>query len=449
MKSFFLFLLLVSGVCFGGQLSLEVRTNKKDSVFKCGETIEVSARLLEDGKPVSGLKVEYKLEADGGFFKRGKFVSTADKPFVWKHKFDYPAALRAEFVILDRSGKKIKLKRKRSQQVFAGGVIGAVAEPEKIQPSGPCPEDFEAFWNAQKKRLAQVPLKELERKAVTKISSREKKLVNVWDIKVSSVDNVPVSGYLSMPKNAKPKSLPAILRVQGAGVGSAEIGRVTQWSQMGAICLEINAHGVPNGMPKKYYQDLKKGKYLHYYTKVYPSREKHIFLNIALRVCRALEYLRSLPEWDGKNLIIRGASQGGWQAVLGAALDPQVTLCIAGVPAFADFDAEFSPQKRMPRIHFGLAIRKKNPSQEALKKMLQVQSYFDPVHFAPQIKCPVFMTVGYVDLSCPTTSVYAIYNRISQSVKKHIDAFPEGVHATCPVTAGDAELKNIIERSKK
>ena len=183
---------------------------------------------------------------------------------------------------------------------------------------------------------------------------------------------------------------------------------------------------------------------------VYPDREKHVFVNMALRMLRALEYLRSLPEWDGKNLIIRGASQGGWHAITGSGLDNKVTLCLAGVPAFADFDGEFAPVQRMERMHFGLAIRNANRKNGAdVQKLLKAQSYFDPAHFAGKIKCPTYISVGFVDLSCPTTSVYAIYNSLPGNIKKGIQSHPAGVHATSPNKIGDAELNKLLKGIKK
>lgn len=451
MKKFIVPALVAAGCCFAGELTVKVTTDKPSGIYKSGEVVKVTAVALEDGKPVSGRTVTYDLIADGKFRKRGKFVSDAAKPFVWKHKLAYPAALRAEFTILDANGKRVPLKRGYDQVRYAGGRIGAVSDPEKILPAGKRPADFDAFWQKQKARLAKVPMKLLEKKSLEKrLSHAMKAKSEVWDIKVSCVDNVPVSGVLAMPKNAKTKSHPAILLVPGAGVSSIGVYNSTRWSEKGAICLDINAHGIPNFMPAKFYQDLRKGKLKSYYSMVYPDREKHVFVNMALRMLRALEYLRSLPEWDGKNLILRGASQGGWHAITGSGLDNKVTLCLAGVPAFADFDGEFAPVQRMERMHFGLAIRNANRKNGAdVQKLLKAQSYFDPVHFAGKIKCPTYISVGFVDLSCPTTSVYAIYNSLPGNIKKGIQSHPAGVHATSPNKIGDAELNKLLKGMKK
>jgi len=449
MRAGFLAAVFAAVVCGAGELSVDAKTDKKDSIYKCGEPVTVTAAVLEDGKPVSGKTVTYSILADGGFSKEGKFVSDAAKPWTFVYKFAYPAALRAEFTVLGDDGKPIPLKNGYDQVRFAGGRIGAVAEPDKILPAGRTPADFSAFWKAQLARLSQVKMTELER-TVPEGLPDVYYTVDMWDVKVSCVDGVPVSGYLAMPKKAAPKSLPAVLLVVGAGVGSAAPWTVYPWAKEGAICLEINAHGILNGQPQKYYSDLGKGRLRHYYTKVYPEPEKHIFVNMALRVIRALEYLRSLPEWNGRDLIIRGASQGGWQAVVGAALDPKVTMCVAGVPAFNDFDGEFSPEvRRMPRMHFGAAIRKAKGGPAKTAELLKAQSYFDTVNFAPMVKCPVYVTVGYLDLSSPTTSVYALYNRIPATTEKHITAYPGSAHAKCPMTEGNAAVMKIIRGAKK
>ena len=55
-----------------------------------------------------------------------------------------------------------------------------------------------------------------------------------------------------------------------------------------------------------------------------------------LRLVRALDFLTSRPEWDGKHLIVIGHSQGGGQALAAGGLDPRVTLIASGVPAICD-----------------------------------------------------------------------------------------------------------------
>ena len=51
---------------------------------------------------------------------------------------------------------------------------------------------------------------------------------------------------------------------------------------------------------------------------------------------RAVDYLASRPDWDGKTLVVMGTSMGGQQSLCTAALNPEVTALIVHVPAGAD-----------------------------------------------------------------------------------------------------------------
>ena len=44
------------------------------------------------------------------------------------------------------------------------------------------------------------------------------------------------------------------------------------------------------------------------------------------------------------------------------------------------------------------------------------------VNFAPRIKCPVLMAVGFIDVICSPASTYAAYNSLTTEVRqiKHV-----------------------------
>ena len=48
------------------------------------------------------------------------------------------------------------------------------------------------------------------------------------------------------------------------------------------------------------------------------------------------DFLTSQPDWDGKNVIVQGGSQGGALAIVTAGLDKRVTACVANHPALSD-----------------------------------------------------------------------------------------------------------------
>ena len=286
--------------------------------------------------------------------------------------------------------------------------IGFANRPEDVVRSSERPADFDEFWDSQLQRLAAVPLKVLEMKEVP-IDDRNyaDKLV-CYDVKVACVDNVPVSGFLVMPRNAKPKSLPAVVTYQGAGVYSA--GKMFSIAEAGAMVLDINAHGVPNGQPGEFYANLEKNELSGYYMRGIDDREKCYFLNMFLRVRRSLDFMKSLPEWDGKNLFVGGGSQGGLQSVVAAALDPDVTFAAPQAPWLCNNNASLERRNYPAWPGF---VKAGDNGAPADPKIAETMRYFDAMNFAKRIKCEVFVTSGLLDTVCPPSGVFMMYNELS------------------------------------
>jgi cephalosporin-C deacetylase-like acetyl esterase len=137
-----------------------------------------------------------------------------------------------------------------------------------------------------------------------------------------------------------------------------------------------------------------------------------------LRTFRALEFLKAQPEWDGKNLVVYGSSQGGAQALAAAGLDKDVSFLFAGVPAMCDHGGVVCGWPRLvPKDKEGHYDR----------QILNASKYVDCVNFAQGTTVPALFTVGFVDNTCRPESVYAAYN--SYAGPKKIINEPEMGHA--------------------
>jgi cephalosporin-C deacetylase-like acetyl esterase len=66
------------------------------------------------------------------------------------------------------------------------------------------------------------------------------------------------------------------------------------------------------------------------------------------------------------------------------------------------------------------------------EKASQAVRYVDAMNFASRIACPTYVSVGFIDKTCPPTSVYAAFNNIPAGVEKHIVNRPEMGHAFPP-----------------
>ena len=115
------------------------------------------------------------------------------------------------------------------------------------------------------------------------------------------------------------------------------------------------------------------------------SRENYYMKRVYLACVRSIDLLTSLPEWDGKNVIVQGGSQGGALALITAGLDKAGRA--GGYPHLFKNTVDMDTPAKMKTL-----------------------AYYDVVNFAKQITVPVYMTWGFNDNTCPPTTSYIVYN---------------------------------------
>lgn len=445
-KTFFMAaaMLLTAVSLAAGQLKLECSVNKKDAIFKAGEKIVFQAKLLEDGKaPGSDRKIYYRLVHDHKVIKSGTVAGTETLSF--ETASAKPAWVFLDLRVKDQNDQFVRqeVKKDGKPAPLVTGGIGAMVDPEKILPPMQEPADFDAFWDKVKKELAAVPMKVLEKVQVPDDRA------NVYDVKIACAGEKPVSGYLCIPKDAKPRSCPAYVSFHGAGVRSS--GKPVWMAAKGLIALDINAHGIENGKPADFYTDLYKNHYYarqgktnirHYAHWGKSDRDQFYFKGMYMRVMRALEYVKSLPEWDGKYLIVAGGSQGGAQVLAACALDKDITFARANVPAMCDHSGCLGDRRSgWPALYKAGEVKTK-------PEFARCASYYDGAYFAKRIKCPIYINTGFMDTTCPPTSVFAAYNSIPAGVEKAMQTDPQGGHST-PHTDGLKALNRYIDSIMK
>lgn len=400
-------------------IKLTAVTGRPDANYVVGETVTFRIFAKCGDQPASGA-VKCILSKDGWQAQPVQDVALGpDGTAMVTGKLDEPGflSLRAAF------GN-------------SSALAAAAVSPLDIPPSMPPPEDFDAFWSAQKEALKKVPVNFTLTPVGSPVTS-----VEVSDLKVDCL-GAPVSGFYARPQRAQSKSAPAILLVHGAGVRSASLTGAAQWAARngGMLALDINAHGIENGKPKEFYDRLAATALLAYRSEGREDREKCYFKGMFLRLIRAIDFLAAQPEWDGKNLIVYGSSQGGFQALAAAGLDERVTFICAGVAAGCDHTG-FAANRisGWPKLVALDVEGKPVPASQ------QAARYFDCVNFATRARCKgAAMTVGYIDGTCPPTTVYAAYNALTIPKTMHPD--PLVGHANSPQATAfmqEAALKHL------
>jgi lysophospholipase L1-like esterase len=116
---------------------------------------------------------------------------------------------------------------------------------------------------------------------------------------------------------------------------------------------------------------------------------------------RAIEYLASRPDWDGKTLVVTGTSMGGQQSLCAAGLNPRVTALVVNEPAGADANGP---------LHGRASGYPNWPADDP--QIMRTAQYFDTVNCAMRIKVPSLVSMGFVDTAAPPVGIWTAFNQI-------------------------------------
>ncbi|MBI1311033.1 acetylxylan esterase [bacterium] len=408
--------------------SLKVVADRPDALYAVGDEAAFLISVTRDDQAVTDGSISFLVD---DFLTGGKAAGLPEgklspglEPARVTVKGRKPEFLRCLVTFQPSAGKALQ------------ATAGAGFSPEKIGLSLPVPDDFDEFWAEQKRQLAEVP----QNPKLTSVEHADKSLA-CFDAQVQCLGGAPVSGYFAKPKDAQAKSLPAILWVHGAGVRSSVLGSAVKGAQAGFLSMDINAHGLPNGRPNEFYAEQNTGPLTNYRHAGRESRDTIYFKGMFLRLVRAIDFLTSQPEWDGKHVVVIGHSQGGGQSLAAGGLDERVTLIAPGVPAICDHSGTAAS-----RVDGWPKLVPNGPDGKPDPQILQAARYVDAVNFATRCKADAIMSVGFIDAVCPPSSCYAAYNALRG--EKSIITEPLMGHAA-PAHIHEAFFARVLEHVGK
>ncbi len=265
--------------------------------------------------------------------------------------------------------------------------VGAAVAPTKLGLSAPRPADFDSFWATKLAAQAKIPIHPVLTPVQTDTPGVEMNtyvLDALWS---------QAQGYVAKP--AKGGKFPALILLQYAGVYALNAKSVAARAAEGWLVMDVDSHDKLPSDPR--------GSIPPNYAAIgNTSRETSYFLDMYLRDSRALDYLMSRPDWDGKTIVLMGTSMGGQQSIMLAGLRPErITAVLVCVPSGADTNADLHGRKTgYPNW----------PSNDP--KVMNTSLYFDPVNFASRIHAPVLAAMGFIDTTSPPAGVWTELNQI-------------------------------------
>ena len=366
-----------------------------DWLYKTGEKAKVEVTLCKYGIPQNA-EVTYEIGQDmQPATTQGKVTLKNGRAVIDMGTMKKPGFL------------DMRLKAKIDDKTYEHHVKVGFS-PEQLKPYTKNPADFTAFWQ---KNLEQARKEVKNERLVVKCEKADKYTTDEFDcylLKLHTDQNHSVYGYLTKPKKAG--KYPVVLCPPGAGIKTIkEPMRNTYYAKNGFIRLEMEIHGLNPEMTEEEFREISSAfsGANGYLENGLDNRDNYYMKHVYVACVRAIDYLCSLPDWDGKNVFVQGGSQGGALSLITAGLDSRVTACVANHPALSDMAGYAEAGRTGGYPHFNRGNQMLTPEK------VQTLQYYDVVNFARNIKCPVYMTWGYNDNVCPPTTSYIVWNLIT------------------------------------
>lgn len=398
-------------------------TDKNPLSYKPGEEMvfTLEPQGLEGEIPAGEYKLWWKRSDDYGATEEGTVPLTKD-PFVYRTSLGKPGFVRLEAYVVDKDGKRVTKKftgdattpegkkamnefERMKKNVFFDGGAGVDVDSLALAPEAE-PADFDEFWARQFARLDKVPIRDDR----VEIDSRGPN-VRLYAVRIDCAGLRPVTGYLSVPKAVDDgKTFPCHLMTHGYNGDRCNHVRPDQ-SPSDRILLNINAHGLKLAEFGATDADTKalrwevrsNGQIYAFDPEQNKDPETAYFNGMVLRVKRALQYLKTVKGWNGKDLCAIGGSQGGLQTIWAAACGEGVTMADSRITWCCDMAMN------------NLRLEGKAASDGWYIRWVPGIAYYDAAVWAKRIpaSCRTDITrAGLGDYCCPPMGLAKLWNGI-------------------------------------
>jgi cephalosporin-C deacetylase len=381
-------------------VGLTARVLGQDAITPAGRPVEVEAQV--ENRSDAELAGQVSLELSGC---RSDLLVTAASPV----KLPAKQSTRTSFAIPVQAPDfyTARLVLTVDGRTVGKATAAAGYKVSEIRPSVSRPDDFGEFWQRLLSEAGSGPptyhLDPDERR------SQEGIIAGVMEFEGLGGKNIygwylrPAGGR-SAPERLGPDEAPArypailYLPVYGA----RPVTPPAALAKQGYVVLAPDVRGnAVNVTRPRAFED--------YCTVGIASPESYVYREVVGQSLRALRLLATREEVDASRIAVVGMSEGGGVALMVAALAPEVKAVVADAPLLCDLPLSVQAAG-WPYTSINRYLQQGPQDRETAGRTL---SYFDVANFAPEVKCPVLMTVGFLDQVSLPTAAYGVFNLLA------------------------------------
>lgn len=292
------------------------------------------------------------------------------------------------------------------------------------QGSSPCPQDIDIFWDNAIEEMKSVDRKTEFKKADFQVPNFE-----CYDLYFTGVGNARIHAKFVKPQNISGK-IPALVGFHGYTGSASDWLNLVSFAACGFCVAEMDCRGQGG-----YSEDVGgvKGNTLsgHIIRGLEDGPEKLLYRQIFLDTAEFADIIMSLSCVNEKEVMSYGASQGGALAIACAALEPRIYKVASIYPFLSDYkrvwDMDLAKDAYYDILEY---FRRFDPCHEREEEIFGKLGYIDIQNIAKRIKGKVLMVTARMDYTCPPSTQFAVYNKISS--EKNVIFYHDYAHEGLP-----------------
>lgn len=305
-----------------------------------------------------------------------------------------------------------------------------VEELPRYQGKNPKPADFDGFWD---RGLAGMRALDPQLELVP--AEFQAPFAECFDMWWTGMGGARVHAKLLRPRGvaaAGAKPGPAVLMFHGyygnCGDWQDKLGYVAAGFTVAA--LDVRGQGGLSEDPGGVVGQTLRGQIMR---GIDGPPERMFFRNVFLDAAQMAGLVMAMPWVDPERVGAQGGSQGGALTLACAALEPRVSRAAPAFPFLCDFRQAWELDIAPNMDGYGEIkhyFRQFDPLHQREDEVFTKLGHIDIQHLAPRIRARVMMAVALRDVTCPPSTQYAAYNRIT--AEKSLVIYPDFVHEALP-----------------
>jgi len=292
------------------------------------------------------------------------------------------------------------------------------------QGINPRPDDFDEYWDS-----GIAEMEDVDPKIELSAADFQVPFAECSDMYWTGVGGARLHAKLIRPKDAA-KPHPAVLMFHGYSGDSGNWTDKLGYAALGYTVAALDCRG--QGGKSEDVGGVK-GNTLrgHIIRGLDDDPKRMLFRQVFLDAAQLAKVVMAMPDVDPARVGATGGSQGGGLTLACAALQPDIKLVAPSFPFLCDYKRVWEmDQDQAAYTELRDYFRKFDPLHEREDEIFTKLGYIDVQHLASRIGGRVLLAIGLRDTTCPPSTQFAAYNKIT--APKSMAIYPDFAHENLP-----------------